>query len=84
MLLLCQSMWSRYFSEEAFEFRQKLDSTTSSKKKSDEFDKQNIEVPEIELPRSSQNFLDAQLGPDLHILPGEDPDGRLQIIVSEA
>jgi len=34
------------------------------------------------LPLSSQNFLDSQLGPDLHILPGEDLDDRLQIVVS--
>jgi len=59
----------------------KLDSTASLKKKSDEFDMQNIEFPAIKLPLSSQNF---QLGLDLHILPGEDHGDRLQIVVSEA
>lgn len=78
-----------YFSEEAFEMQQKLDSTTLLKEKGYEFeaieDLEFPEFPEIELPLSSrENFLDTQLKADLHILPGEDLNDKLQIAVSEA
>jgi len=75
---------TRYFSEEAFEMQQKLESTTLLKKKDYEFDAiEDLEFPAIELPLSSQIFLDTQLKTDLHILPGEDLNDKLQIAVSE-
>lgn len=39
-------------------------------------------LPEIELPLLDQRILDLQINEDLHILPGEIPDDRLDVIVS--
>lgn len=64
--------------------QQKFDSTALMKEKRDEFEAiEAIEFPAIELPLSDENFLNAQLGTDLHILPGEDLNDKIEIAVSE-
>jgi len=55
-----------------------------SKKKGEDFDAVRAldTLPTIELPSLNQYlFHSAHLDEDLHILPGEKPDGRLQVIV---
>lgn len=64
-----------------FEIKQTLEFTAAAKKKQNNFDAiENLEVPELSLP---ENFLNYQLGTDLHLLSDEDPDDRLQLAVSE-
>lgn len=69
--------------------QQKFESTALMKKKRDKLDPIEdiefpaIELPAIELPLLDENILNSQLGPDLHILPGEDLDDRMEIAVSE-
>jgi hypothetical protein len=56
-----------------------------SKKKGEDFDAVRAlnTLPAMELEPSLNQYLfhSAHLDEDLHILPGEKPDGRLQVIV---
>jgi len=73
-----------HFSEDVLEIWQELDFTMLSKKKGEDFDavKALDTFPAMELPSLNQYLLhSAHLDEDLHILPGEKPESRLQVIV---
>ncbi|XP_071566454.1 uncharacterized protein [Temnothorax nylanderi] len=75
-----------YYQKEVFEMQQKCDSGGGGggglEKKEDEYDAvQDLELPAIYVPISTQNFPNAQLEIDLHLLPHEEFDDRLWIIV---
>ncbi|XP_071560418.1 uncharacterized protein [Temnothorax nylanderi] len=82
--------------EEVFEMQQKFDSGGGGgggggrggggRGLRDEYDAvQDLELPAIDVPIiSSQNFPNAELEIDLHLLPDEDLDNRLQMIMKDA
>ncbi|XP_025153559.1 uncharacterized protein LOC105187819 isoform X2 [Harpegnathos saltator] len=73
-------------SEEIFEIWKILDYTTEFDKPQNKFSVARAldTSTEIELPLVEQKFLDLQIDEDLHILPGEIPDGKLQVLMQDA
>lgn len=80
------SYQTAYYEKEAFKFEQKFEANIKKKQKKDKSDLSDggfLDIPDIQLPPPRQNFLNVQLGADLHLLPSEDVD-RLQVAMQDA
>ncbi|XP_071636860.1 uncharacterized protein [Temnothorax longispinosus] len=80
------------YQKEVFEMQKKFDSGGGRggdgrglENKEDEYDAvQDLELRAIDVPISTQNFPNAQLEIDLHLLPDEEFDERLRTIMKDA
>ncbi|XP_024880581.1 uncharacterized protein LOC112460209, partial [Temnothorax curvispinosus] len=73
-----------HYQKEVFEMQQKFDSG-GLKNKEYEYDAvKDLELCAIDVPISTQNFPNAQLEIDLHLLPDEEIDERQRTIVKDA